>query len=311
MTKEEILNLLETDYLNGDIDIKEVKRRIGVYEGKSSIDTFTDLGIYEEFKKIQNKRRGLSAKKTNIKRHGVANGHDANAIEKLKQTSLKKYGTEHPWQSEIVKQKSEQTKFERYKDKHYTNREKCWETTKKNGWYKTSLEDRYLPLLQEKFPDIVRHYVSDKYPFECDFYVPSKDLYIELNIFWMHGGHIFDETNSKDIERLNKLKSTNSVQSKYAIDVWTKKDLIKYKMAIKNKLNYLILWSEQELVNFIENDNYELVDTTTQICFEEINPDNKLQCQLCGQLFENSEKMNKHICNFHKIPCKKYFSKFY
>ena len=181
MTKEEILNLLETEYLKGDIDITEVKRRIGVNKNKSSNDTFKDLGIYEEFKKIQNKRRGLSAKKTNIEKYGVANGHNLKVNEKIRQTSLKKYGTEHPWQSETIKQKSEQTKFERYKDRHYTNREKCWETTKKNGWYKTSLEDRYFPLLKEKFPDIIQHYVSDRYPFECDFYIPSKDLYIELN----------------------------------------------------------------------------------------------------------------------------------
>lgn len=301
MTKEEILNLLETEYLKGDINITEVKQRIGVNKYKSSNDTFRDLGIYEEFKKIQNKRRGLSAKKTNIEKYGVANGHNLKVNEKIRQTSLKKYGTEHPWQSETVKQKSEQTKFERYKDRHYTNREKCWETTKKNGWYKTSLEDRYFPLLKEKFPDIIQHYVSDRYPFECDFYIPSKDLYIELNVFWMHGGHLFDENNSKDAERLNKLKSINSAQSKYAIEVWTKKDLIKYKIAVKNKLNYLILWNEKELKNFIEKDIYKLVDTNIQICFEEINPDNKLQCQLCGQIFENTKKLNKHIYNFHKI----------
>ena len=93
MTKEEILNLLETEYLKGNIDIAEVKRRIGVNKYKSSNDTFKDLGIYEEFKKIQNKRRGLSAKKTNIEKYGVANGHNLKVNEKIRQKSLKKYGT--------------------------------------------------------------------------------------------------------------------------------------------------------------------------------------------------------------------------
>ena len=34
MTKEEILNLLETEYLKGDINITEVKQRIGVNKHK-------------------------------------------------------------------------------------------------------------------------------------------------------------------------------------------------------------------------------------------------------------------------------------
>ncbi len=175
-------------------------------------EVFDALLNIAEFKKIQNKRRGLSAKKTNIEKYGVANGHDLKVNEKIRQTSLKKYGTEHPWQSETIKQKSEQTKFERYKDRHYTNREKCWETTKKNGWYKTSLEDRYFPLLKEKFPDIIQHYVSDKYPFECDFYITSLDIFIEFNGIWTHGPHAFNKESIDDINLLNewKIKSNNS-----------------------------------------------------------------------------------------------------
>ena len=128
MTKEEIIHLLETEYLNGDIDIAEVKRRIGVPTYISSDNTFKKLGIFDEFKKIQNKRRGLSAKKTNIKRYGVANGHTETVKEKIKQTSLAKYGTENPWQAESVKSKSRKTKIVRYKDPAYTNRQKCKET---------------------------------------------------------------------------------------------------------------------------------------------------------------------------------------
>ena len=75
MTNEDILNLLKTDYLNGKINITEVKKLIGIDITWSSEKTFKYLGIYNEFKEIQNKRRGLSAKKTNINRHGSANGH--------------------------------------------------------------------------------------------------------------------------------------------------------------------------------------------------------------------------------------------
>lgn len=128
MTKSEIIKLLETDYLSGTINIAEVKRRLGFNSNQSSIYVFTELGIYNEFKKIQNKRRGLSVKKTNIKRYGVANGHNELAKEKIKQTSLKKYGTENPWQAESVKNKSRKTKILKYGEPTYTNRQKCKET---------------------------------------------------------------------------------------------------------------------------------------------------------------------------------------
>ena len=144
MKKEDILEMLQTEYLNGDIDINEVKRRLNIDSSWSSEKTFRYLDLYDEFKKIQNKRRGLSAKKTNLQRHGVANGHDKEALDKIKQTSLEKYGTENPWQAESVKNKSRKTKLDRYGDPTYTNRQKCKETLQsKHGVDNCSQLDDY------------------------------------------------------------------------------------------------------------------------------------------------------------------------
>ena len=301
MTKEEIIHLLKTEYLNGDIDIAEVKKRIGVPTYIGSNDTFKKLGIFDEFKKIQNKRRGLSAKKTNLARYGIANGHDKKAKEKLKQTSLAKYGTENPWQAKEVKQKCNETKFKKHGDKHYTNREKSFETTKKNGMYRTKLEDRYLDRLKKVYPDIIQHYVSEKYPFECDFYIPSKDLYIELNVFYLHGGHFFDEKNPEDINKLNDWKSRDIDTT-----IWTVKDLIKRDFAIRNKLNYIVLWSEKELNDFI-NGKFELIDTSISVPDLIIDSNNKNQCQICGMIHHN---VSGHVRNFHKMSTKEYYDKY-
>ena len=301
MTKEEIIHLLETEYLNGDIDIAEVKRRIGVPTYIGSDDTFKKLGIFDEFKKIQNKRRGLSTKKTNLARYGIANGHGEKAKEKLKQTSLARYGTKNPCQAKEVKQKCDETKFKKHGDKHYTNREKAFETTKKNGMYRTKLEDRYLDRLKKVYPDIIQHYTSEKYPFECDFYIPSKDLYIELNVFYLHGGHFFDEKNPEDINKLNDWKSRD-----IDITVWTVKDLIKRDFAIRNKLNYVVLWSEKELNDFI-NGKFELVDTSISVPDLIIDPNNKNQCQICGMIHHN---ISGHVRNFHKMSSRDYYDKY-
>ena len=301
MTKDEIIKLLQTEYLNGNIDIKEVKKRIGIDESWSSEKTFKYLGISDEFKKIQNKRRGLSAKKTNIEKCGIANGHTEEVKEKIKQTSLAKYGTDHPWQAEEIKLKIEQTNLINHSSKHWTNREKAFETTKKNGMYRTKLEDRYLNRLKEKYPDIIQHYVSEKYPFECDFYIPSLDLYIELNVFYLHGEHFFDENNPKDIEKFNYWKSKN-----ISTEVWTIKDIIKRDFAIRNKLNYLVLWSEQELIDFI-NDKYTLVDININVQDLNIDYSNLNQCKICGIIHNN---IGGHIRQFHKMSSKDYYDKY-
>lgn len=211
----------------------------------------TTMKHYGVLHPAQNKDVMKKMQDTCIDLYGAKNGHGEEQKEKMKQKCLEEYGVEYSWQREDVKEKSRQTKLERYGNETYTNRDKCWETTKKNGWYNLRLEDRYLPFLKEKYSDIIHHYKSDVYPFECDFYVPSEDLYIEFNIFWMHGEHWFDESNSKDIEILNYWKSRDTEQFQYAIKIWTERDLLKKKYAEDNNLNYKVFWSEDELRNFL------------------------------------------------------------
>lgn len=70
----------------------------------------------------------------------------------------------------------------------------------------------------------------------------------------MHGFHEFSENNASDIQKLNKYKQKAITHPayKYAIKVWTVSDPIKIKTAKQNKLNYIILWNEKELNQYIE-----------------------------------------------------------
>ena len=78
---------------------------------------------------------------------------------------------------------------------------KANETKRLNGTFNTSKpeEDAYV-LLCDHFSkdDVIRQYYSEKYPFNCDFYIKSLDTYIECNFNWTHGGHWFDENNEED-----------------------------------------------------------------------------------------------------------------
>ena len=183
---------------------------------------------------------------------------------KCKETWINKYGVDHPMKSKEIKNKVEITMKKRYGDHFsktkyfrelYNNndfinkmKQKEYITKKKNNSFNTSSnENKLYAKLKEKFNDAIIHYTTDKrYPFECDFYIPSKDLFIELNIHWTHGFAPFDENNKKHIERLNLWKSKNTEFYNIAIDVWTNKDPLKLKTFIDNRLNYKIFYSEKE-----------------------------------------------------------------
>lgn len=122
------------------------------------------------------------------------------------------------------------------------------ETKKKNKSFNTSQpEEKYYQLLIEEYgvDDVVRQYRDKRYPFDCDFYIKSKDLFIECNFHWTHGCHPFDSTSATDMEKL-KLWENRSKYSKFykqAIYVWTQLDVKKKELATQNHLNYKAIYN--------------------------------------------------------------------
>ena len=64
--------------------------------------------------------------------------------------------------------------------------------------------------------------------------------------------HIFDENNQDDVKLLEYLKEKSSNSSWYAsaARIWMS-DYEKYQIAFKNNLNYIILWNENDIDDFI------------------------------------------------------------
>ena len=55
--------------------------------------------------------------------------------------------------------------------------------------------------------NVKKQYNKDqRYPFLCDFYIKSKDLFVEYNGHWTHGKHPFDMNNMSDNDKLKKWK---------------------------------------------------------------------------------------------------------
>lgn len=230
----------------------------------------TNLERYGVENPLQSEEIKEKTKQTNLERYGVECSFQSEEVkEKIKQTVLERYSVERISQSEEIKEKVKQTMLERYgvdcifqrddiREKALSKEslEKIYNTKKKNDSFPISKIERELEIkLKEIFPDLITQYKSKDYPFSCDYYIPSLDLYIEYNGTWMHGNHFFDKNNINDLEKLNRWteKSKNSTYYKSAINIWTNRDVLKLETAIQNNLNYVAWFNKEQAYDWIES----------------------------------------------------------
>lgn len=116
---------------------------------------------------------------------------------------------------------------------------------KKHNLFNTSIpEEKLNDLLVEKYGknDVFRQFISKEYPWHCDFYIKSLDIFIELQCMWTHGGHPYNPNSIEDqakLQRWQSIANNGSRVYKNAIKVWTVSDLNKRKIAKENNLNYI------------------------------------------------------------------------
>ena len=153
---------------------------------------------------------------------------------KIKSTCIERYGVDSYSKTNEFK-----NKLKEHKDEANLKRNN---TKKINNSFNTSKqEDKIYDILLSQFSldDVIREYKSTEYPFNCDFYIKSLNLYIECNFHWTHGGHAYDSENLEDLTTIEKWKSKQSKYYNNAITTWTVRDVIKRNIAKKNKLNYI------------------------------------------------------------------------
>ena len=183
-------------------------------------------------------------KQTKFERYG--NPH-YNNIKKNKETLLKKYGVNSYSKTDMFKKQMAEKWITEIRDKVY-------ETKKENGTFNISAkETKITELFTKFFDDIITQYKNDLYPWSCDFYIKSLNLYIEFQGSWTHGGMPYIEDNDICKKQLNiwTEKSKTSQYYKNAIETWTIRDVNKRETAKKNNLNYIELWSIEEAIIFI------------------------------------------------------------
>lgn len=250
------------NYINNEENRKELNERTR----STCLERYNGIGLAsQELTEKYNE--------TMLLKYGHTNPSQVKEIqEKTKQTNIKKYGAENVYASEYIKEKIKETNLERYNEtswtkskegreflKNFTNsqeyKDKQHNTKKKNNSFNTSkIENKLELLLRKIFPDLETQYKSTLYPFNCDFYIPSLDLYIEYNGIWTHGGCFYNENNEDNRNTLEKWKQCSKHSRFYqnAIETWTKRDVLKLNTAIKNNLNYIAWFNEEQAYDWIE-----------------------------------------------------------
>lgn len=143
---------------------------------------------------------------------------------------------------------------------------KVFETRKRNGTLgscRSKAEIRCYDKIKSKYQDTEHSYFKDsRYPFNCDIYIPSQDLFIECHFSQYHHYKPFDKNCIGDLAELSRLNHiinspyfTNDYKKEYIdiIKTWTITDPKKLKTFIDNKLNYKIFYTEKEFNKWFTN----------------------------------------------------------
>ncbi len=265
------------------------KKQKNTMKQKYGVDNFFKLETYDN--PMFNEKYKEKRKKTMLKKYGVEHPNQ-NSIIKGKMlktynnTMQERYGVNWATEDKSIAQKAsesrQKTMLKKYGAKNSVEvesiRNKIFDSKVKNGTQNTSKPEECLyNLLVDVFgkEDVQRNVCVDKrYPYHVDFYILSRDLFIELNGDRSHYNHWFDENNPKDIQvlkswknRNDELKSQRGKSSRYAsyIRVWTISDVKKRNIAKMNQLNYLVFWDGSCSIDSKRNSHPNLSDALAWI----------------------------------------------
>lgn len=235
------------------MQLKEVKEKSKESWANKTIDEIKE--IKEKSKKTCVEKYGIDnwcGQKKNKEHWANKSKEDLDKIaEKKKKTFLKHYGVDNYTKTKEWKEHASKISKEVQK--------KSYATMKANGTLckvNSKAETQCYELLKTIYNDIQRQYRDEKrYPWKCDFYVPSKDLFIEYQGFYTHGDHPYDVNSiedNKELERLNeRYKNWNKLDQ--IISTWTRRDVEKRETAKKNNLNYIEFFDLKEVEKYIQN----------------------------------------------------------
>lgn len=129
-------------------------------------------------------------------------------------------------------------------------KKKEYETKRKNNSFNSSkieqqLIDDMVRLYGEE--DVIHPYRDSRYPYNCDMYIASQDLFIEVNGTAEHNNRPYDASNAEHVREAEEIKlraEAKGVTSRYwnIYKWWTEIDPKKLNTFRKNNLNFKIIY---------------------------------------------------------------------
>lgn len=198
---------------------------------------------------------------TNIEKYGTFNPMKSKVVqERLTQTNSTKYGGMSPFSSAEVRQKATLSRnavaysqLEQFAKDGIVENVTCFKSVGEMIMFR-ELVNKFGK--NDVFFQYGVHPFDKRYPYNCDFYIKSFDLFIELNAHYCHHTHWFDSTNHDDVLRRDNILTYGKKRSKDSLRVWCGTDVKKRETARRNNLNFLVFWdSSRTQVNggFVPN----------------------------------------------------------
>ena len=253
-------NIAKKDTMKNIWKNRDVKTKQQIQE-KTKQTCLEKYGCEYSFQSENNKKK---ADITREQKYGDKN-YGKIGSSNYKEKIIKKYGYEFPQSSEEIKNKiskalsSDKTQLkmqntvnERYGVPYSSQlpiiQDKIPESYKKHGTFNTSLDEKLLlDIFKNIFNenDILINYKSELYPYKCDFYIKSLDLYIEYQGSMYHNLHLFNFDNDKnELYDILKKCSINKIPNRYnsLIDTWVHRDVNKWEIACINNIKMLFIY---------------------------------------------------------------------
>lgn len=240
-------------------------KQVKSVRAKYGVDNVFDRRVFHTVASDEAIAKGRVARQQKlIERYGVMHPNQnsdiaAKMVANSKLTFINKYGVDNPMKVSAIAKKSAETRqatmCKRYGAGNSVQiqaiREKIFDARCRNGTCSSSRpEDALHEILKSQFDDVRRNVVVDKrYPWHVDFYIPERDLFIELNGDPSHGGHFFDADAKADQQRCLAWQRNSAVKPRYGrmLKVWTQTDVAKRNAAQQADLNYLVFWDSTML----------------------------------------------------------------
>ena len=289
-------------YIKENHFVDECAKHFGITYGMF-LKVIKYYGIYKDKKissdlarKTKNEKYGSptynnreQAKNTCLEKYGVDNPFKD--VNKIKQSYIDKLGVAHPMYNACIKQQcisnrdykqSCEKGRKTYKERTgYDNPMKNPEVKKLNlqrriesGTFDSlgtsNIERRLEKILNRKFDKVINHYRDVRYSretgymFECDFYIPSEDLFIELNAHPSHNNRPYYGIET-DVTELEKLKSSDKSWNKILVETWSNRDVEKRLCASNSNLNYIVLYPSNSIHNNILFNNKKYSNLITYL----------------------------------------------